>query len=126
MGCAFSTVGLVVTMGASAIDDYYHIEIDGVNKPARPLPSGLPGLYAFLTDSVGESLDRPALLDGRNLWRYYFGRHPPSVLPAVLVFLPITSRATLKTGEDHEGTRILRPRPFPLHLGGPLRCDATT
>lgn len=35
-----STVGLLVAAGAHAINDYYDVEIDRVNKPFRPLPSG--------------------------------------------------------------------------------------
>ena len=33
--------GALVTVGANAINDYFDIEIDRINKPERPLPSGV-------------------------------------------------------------------------------------
>lgn len=35
-----SISGALVTAGANAINDYYDLEIDRINKPFRPLPSG--------------------------------------------------------------------------------------
>lgn len=60
-----SMVGFLVAGGANAINDYYDIEIDRVNKPSRPLPSGKipPGtarLLAFLL--FGLALALAALL----------------------------------------------------------------
>ena len=33
--------GMLVAAGANSINDYYDLEIDRINKPKRPLPSGL-------------------------------------------------------------------------------------
>jgi geranylgeranylglycerol-phosphate geranylgeranyltransferase len=33
--------GMLITGGANSINDYYDLEIDRINKPERPLPSGL-------------------------------------------------------------------------------------
>ncbi|HDQ44178.1 MAG TPA: geranylgeranylglycerol-phosphate geranylgeranyltransferase [bacterium] len=35
--------GTLITGGANAINDYFDLEIDRVNKPKRPLPAGLVG-----------------------------------------------------------------------------------
>lgn len=32
--------GMLITGGANAINDYYDIDIDRINRPARPIPSG--------------------------------------------------------------------------------------
>ena len=33
--------GMLVMAGANSINDYFDLEIDRINKPKRPLPSGL-------------------------------------------------------------------------------------
>lgn len=44
-----SISGGFVTISANAINDYFDLEIDHINKPYRPLPSGQVTLFAALT-----------------------------------------------------------------------------
>lgn len=37
--------GMLIAAGANSINDYYDLEIDRINKPKRPLPSGLVAPY---------------------------------------------------------------------------------
>jgi geranylgeranylglycerol-phosphate geranylgeranyltransferase len=55
--CGFVT-GFMLTAASMAINDYYDREIDAVNEPARPIPSGLVKpkqalAYAFILTAVG-------------------------------------------------------------------------
>jgi geranylgeranylglycerol-phosphate geranylgeranyltransferase len=60
------STGALITAGANAINDYFDLDIDRINKPFRPLPSGrvhprgvwvfawsLFGLAVLLADAIG-------------------------------------------------------------------------
>jgi geranylgeranylglycerol-phosphate geranylgeranyltransferase len=159
-----STVGLLVIAGANAINDYYDIEIDRVNKPSRPLPSGKisPGtarLLAFLLFGLALALAtvlgpfpflialiltvmsylyavylkrtlmaNPLVGLVSSMWVIYgsvtLDTPLPAVLPAMLIFLFITSREILKVVEDYEGDALAKARTIATVFGPTtaLRC----
>lgn len=152
-----SAVGLLVTAGTNALNDYYDVDIDAVNKPSRPLPSGRlslrtartlgvlllgaalvlaawlglgPFLAALLLTAMAYlynvSLKRTLLA---NPWVGLLcalsivyggairGAFAPTLVPAALVFLFMTSREILKTVEDYAGDALARARTVATVLG---------
>jgi geranylgeranylglycerol-phosphate geranylgeranyltransferase len=152
-----SAVGLLVTAGTNALNDYYDVDIDSVNKPARPLPSNrlslrtawtlgllLLGAALVLATWLGlAAFSAASLLTAMaylyNVWLkrtllanpwvgllcalsiVYGGAilNAPSstIVPAMLVFLFMTSREILKTVEDYEGDMLAQARTFATILG---------